>query len=407
MSNQSTQHTQKRTFRSRIARRKTLIVTVLGTAVFLTGILLGSLGPVGGWVRGTVLGSRGELDFATSQEIYKILQTDFDGELDRSALQHGSSAGVVAGTGDRFSAYLDPTEWAAFKQRMQGGTIGIGVELGFKNNELVIIAPQDGSPAKQAGLQAGDIIAIVDGTPVSEMSEQEAVQALRGAAGTTVQLTVLRNGQRLDFAVARQAITIPSVRSTITDDSIGVVTITSFDSNTARLAAAAAARFRAQNVRGVVLDMRDNPGGAVTAARDVTGLWVPRNSVVMVEKRGNTVLRSYKTTSNPVLANIPTVILLNSGSASASEVVTGALQDYDMASVVGTQSFGKGSVQQVRQLTNGGALSFTVSRWFTPKGRSIDEVGIKPDQTVQLSREEAATGRDTQMDAAIGRLVGN
>lgn len=371
--------------------------TLLVIVVLLTGILIGSLGAIGGKVRGWVYQSRGDLDLGVTQEIYGMLRTDFDGTLSRADLQDGANTGLVAATGDRFSSYLTASEWTAFKKRMQGGTIGIGVELGFKNGDLVIIAPQEGSPAKQAGLRAGDIIYKVDGTPVAEMTEQEAVAALRGEAGTSVRLTVLRGDERLDFTVTRRAIVIPSVQATINDENIGVMTISTFDGNTARLARAAAADFRSRNVRGVVVDMRGNPGGAVTAARDVTALWVPKGSVVMTEKRGNTVLRTYKTETTPLLANITTVVLMNEGSASASEVVAGALRDYGRANIVGTQSFGKGSVQEIRPLSNGGALSFTVSRWFTPKGHTIDGVGITPDTVVTPGED----GSDSQMDAAV------
>lgn len=390
---------------TRTARQQTAALVVFAVIVFVAGMLLGSIGTVGAKIRGWAYGSRGDLDLTTTQQIYGILRTDFDGELQRLTLQDGASSGVVAATGDRFSSYLTASEWATFKQRMQGNTVGIGVELGFKNDKLVIIAPQDGSPAKQAGLRAGDVILEVDGTPVPEMTEQEAVQALRGSAGSIVKLTVLRGDERLQFSVTRQDITRPSVRTAITDNNTGVMTITTFDSNTARLASVAAEEFRAKNVRGVVLDVRGNGGGAVTAARDVTGLWVPKGSLVMTEKRGNSVLRTYKTQATPVLGTIPTIVLMNGGSASASEVVAGALHDYGKATVMGTQSFGKGSVQEMRPLSSGGALSFTVSRWFTPKNRSIDGVGITPDRVVTMTDDDAATGSDPQMDAAIQLLV--
>ena len=374
---------------------------VLLLIVLAAGIVIGSLTMVGGTVRGWLYGTRGTLDVATAQEIYTLLQRDFDGSLDRLQLQDDMNAGLVAATGDRFSSYLTADEWTAFQKRMQGGMIGIGVELGFKNGNLVIIAPQDGSPAKQAGLQAGDIILQIDGASVTDMSEQESVQALRGSAGTSVRLTVLRGDQRLEVPVTRQVITIPSVRSAVTTDNIGIMTITAFDGNTGRLAAEAAASFRAQNVRGVVVDLRGNPGGAVTAAQDVAGLWLPKDSLVMTEKRGQTVLRSYRTLIDPTLQSLRTVILMDGGSASASEVVAGALRDFDAAEIIGTQSFGKGSVQTVRQLGNGGALSFTVSRWFTPKNLSIDGTGITPDQVVARTPESAAGGYDNQLEAAL------
>lgn len=389
------------TFKKSSATRQSVTVVILVVVTLFAGVLIGSLSSVGRTLRGWVYSSRGDLDFDTAQEIYGILAADFDGPLDRAALQDGANAGVVAATGDKFSSYLTPGEWTAFQKRMRGGTVGIGVELGFKNGELVIIAPQEGSPAKRAGLQSGDRIIRIDGTRVSDVSEQEAVSLLRGTAGTAVELTVLRGSQELEFAVTRQAIVIPSVRSSVTDDNIGVLTITTFDSNTAKLARTAAENFRTQNVRGIILDMRGNPGGAVTAARDVAALWLPKGSMVMTEKRGDTVLRTYKTETAPVLSGINTIVLMNGGSASASEVVAGALQDYSKATVAGVQSFGKGSVQEVRQLSNGGALSFTVSRWFTSQNRTIDGVGIAPDEVVSAGDGD----NDAQLDAALQLLL--
>lgn len=391
--------------RNKLSRRQILSGSVLVIVVFVFGLMLGSISPLGSALRSTLYGARGEIDLATVQDIYGILRTDFDGTLDTTALQNGAKTGLVAATGDQFTNYLTPQATTAMLQRMRGnGFIGIGVELGFKNDKLVIIAPQEGSPAKQAGIQAGDIIVTIDGKAVSELSEEEAVQALRGERGSNVQLTIQRGTQRLEFTVTRQAITIPSVRWSITNQNIGVMTITTFDSNTARLAREAAQEFRSKNVNGIVLDMRDNPGGAVTAAQAVVNLWVPKGKLVMTEKRGNTVLRIYKTETEPVVDTVKTVILQNGGSASASEVVAGALREYGKASVMGTQSFGKGSVQEVRLLSNGGSLIFTVSRWFTPKGNSIDGIGIAPDTVVERGTADATNGHDSQLNAALDTL---
>lgn len=370
--------------------------------LFVIGLLLGSISPLGSTIRGLVYGARGEIDLSTAQEIYGILQRDFDGTLDNATLQNGAKAGLVAATGDPFTNYLTPQATTVMLQRMRGnGFIGIGVELGFKNGKLVIIAPQEGSPAKQAGVQAGDIIIRIDDIAVSTMSEEEAVQALRGEQGSSVKLTVQRGSEQLTFTVTRQPIVTPSVRAQVTDNNVGIVTITTFDSNTARLAREAAVEFKNKNVSGIVLDMRDNPGGAVTAAQEVLSLWLPKNSLVMTEKRGDTVLRTYKTETDPVVGDIKTVVLMNGNSASASEVVAGALREYDKATIVGTQSFGKGSVQEVRLLSNRGSLVFTVSRWFTPKNNSIDGRGITPDTIV----EATDTTSDSQLDAALQKLL--
>lgn len=390
--------------RNKLSRRQILSGSVLVIVVFVFGLMLGSISPLGSALRSTLYGARGEIDLATVQDIYGILRTDFDGTLDTTALQNGAKTGLVAATGDQFTNYLTPQATTAMLQRMRGnGFIGIGVELGFKNDKLVIIAPQDGSPAKQAGLQAGDIIVAIDDKVVSELSEEEAVQALRGERGSNVRLTIQRGAQQLVFTVTRQAITTPSVRWSITDQNIGIMTITTFDSNTARLAREAAEEFRSKTVNGIVLDMRDNPGGAVTAAQAVVNLWVPKGNLVMTEKRGGTVLRTYKTEAEPVVGTIKTVILQNGGSASASEVVAGALREYNKATILGTQSFGKGSVQEVRLLSNGGSLIFTVSRWFTPKNNSIDGSGITPDVVIEHSGV-APNGHDSQLSAALDAL---
>lgn len=386
---------------AQFSKRQAITVGILVCVVFVFGIMLGSITKLGSSVRGVLYGSRGEIDLTTTQEIYGILRNNFDGTLTTTSLQDGANRGLVAATGDRYSGYLTPAETAARMERMNGnGFIGIGVELGFKNGALVIIAAQDGSPAEQAGIKAGDTIVKIDGVAVSSMSEEAAVQSLRGERGSTVTLTIERDKQLLELAITRQPIAVASVRWSITDENVGIMTITTFDNNTARLAREAATEFSTRNVRGIVLDMRGNPGGAVTAAQGVLSLWVPKGSLVMTEKRSDTVLRTYKTEAEPLVGNVKTIILMNGGSASASEVVAGALRDYNKASIMGTQSFGKGSVQEIRRLTNGGSLVFTVSRWFTPSGKTIDGRGITPDVVV----EQANNGNDSQLTAALQKL---
>lgn len=386
--------------------KQSWVGTVAITVCFLLlGITLGSITVVGSALRSVIYGFRGEIDLSTAQEIYGILRTDFDGTIDTTALQDGAKTGLVAATGDQFTNYLTPQATTALMERMRGGGfIGIGVELGFKNGDLVIIAPKEGSPAQRAGVQAGDTIIAIDSVAVSTMSEEEVFYALRGDRGSTVTLTVQRDTQRLTFTIERQPITVPSVRYSVTDQNIGILTITTFDANTAHLSREAAISFRDKKVRGIIVDMRNNPGGAVNAAQGVLSLWLPKGSVVMTEKRNDTVLRTYRTETTPVVDTIPTVILMNGNSASASEVVAGALREYNKATIVGTQSFGKGSVQEVRPLSNNGALVFTVSRWFTPKGASIDGSGITPDTIVEYSTT-SADETDPQLNAAVQKLL--
>ena len=374
---------------------KTLLTYTLGLVLFLLGLTLGMYANL------AQRSNLGSLDTTTMHEVYSILQQDFDGKLDSVQLMDGAKAGLAAGTGDEFTRYMSPQATKEFTQRMHGnGFVGIGVELGFKDDELVIIAPQPDSPAAKAGVRAGDVIIAIDGKKVYTMPEEEAVALLRGKAGSRVVLTVQRGSQLHDISIERRPIVTPSVRASVNDDTIGIMTISTFDANTGELARRAAQQFQSRGVRGVVLDMRGNPGGAVDAANDVLSLWLKQGSTTMVEKRGGQVLRTYQTNQRPVLGDVPTVVLLNESSASASEVVAGALRDFDKAKIVGTQSFGKGSVQEVRLLSNGGALAFTTSRWFTPKGTTIDGVGLKPDTIV----EQRSAHDDAQLRAALGIL---
>lgn len=374
---------------------KTLLTYALGPILFLLGLMLGINANV---AQRSTLGS---LDTTTVQEVYGILRQDFDGTLDSTQLMDGVKAGLAAGTGDEFTRYMSPQAMKEFTQRMHGdGFVGIGVELGFKDDELVIIAPQPSSPAAKAGVRAGDVIVAIDGKKVYAMPQEEAVALLRGKAGSRVELTVQRGSQLHDISVERHAIATPSVQASVSGDNIGIMTISTFDANTGELARQAAQQFQTHGVRGVVLDMRGNPGGAVNAANDVLSLWLQRGSTTMIEKRGQQVLRTYRTNQHPVLSDVSTVVLLDESSASASEVVAGALRDFDKAKIVGTQSFGKGSVQEVRPLSNGGALAFTVSRWFTPKGNSIDGVGLVPDTIV----EQSGARDDAQLRTALGML---
>lgn len=374
---------------------KTLLTYALGPILFLLGLMLGINANV---AQRSTLGS---LDTTTVQEVYGILRQDFDGTLDSTQLMDGVKAGLAAGTGDEFTRYMSPQAMKEFTQRMHGdGFVGIGVELGFKDDELVIIAPQPSSPAAKAGVRAGDVIVAIDGKKVYAMPQEEAVALLRGKAGSRVELTVQRGSQLHDISVERRAIGTPSVQASVSGDNIGIMTISTFDTNTGELARQAAQQFQTHGVRGVVLDMRGNPGGAVNAANDVLSLWLQRGSTTMIEKRGQQVLRTYRTNQHPVLSDVSTVVLLDESSASASEVVAGALRDFDKAKIVGTQSFGKGSVQEVRPLSNGGALAFTVSRWFTPKGNSIDGVGLVPDTIV----EQSGARDDAQLRTALGML---
>lgn len=221
--------------------------------------------------------------------------------------------------------------------------------------------------------------------------------------GTTVKVVVLRGEEKKDFTITRATVTNPSVRSSV-QDSVGILTISRFDSETADLSKRAAQSFKAQGVKGVILDIRDNGGGYITAAQEVAGLWLD-DKVVVSERTGGKVTEELKSGGDPILRGLPTVVLVNGSSASASEIVAGALQDHQAATLVGEKTFGKGTVQKVIDLGAGTQLKVTVARWYTPHGKNITKEGISPDQKVELTSEDVNAGKDPQLDAAKTRLT--
>jgi carboxyl-terminal processing protease len=268
------------------------------------------------------------------------------------------------------------------------------------------------NPAEKAGLKTGDVItAVNDQSSVGWTADKTATQ-VRGEVGTTVKIAVLRGGEVKTFTVTRATVNNPSVQSSV-ENGVGTLTISRFDSETGSLARTAAQGFKQQNVKKVILDLRGNGGGYLTAAQDVAGLWL-NNQVVVSERTNGKVTDELKSGTNPLLQGLPTVVLVDGSSASASEIVAGALQDHKVATLIGEKTFGKGTVQKVIDLTgssllgdttsNGSILKVTIARWYTPNGKNITKEGITPDQTVKLSAEDVDAGKDPQLDAAKAHL---
>lgn len=336
-------------------------------------------------------------------ELYRQIVQNYDGEITDEEFLNGQKEGLARATGDPFTEYLDSEETTAFNESLDGTFEGIGAELGKEGNFVVIVAPIKGTPADQAGLRPQDIIAEIDGEPAADISISEAVQRIRGPKGEEVVLGIVRDGQQLDVSIIRDTITIDSVEWE-RDGDTGIITISRFGNNTTSLARQAATELKEQGISDVVLDLRSNPGGLLDTSVDVAGIWLPRGSTVLEEKRGDEVIKTYKTSSQPILAGLPTIVLINEGSASASEIVAGALKDNNVARVFGMQSFGKGSVQRLIPLNSGGSVKVTIARWFTPEGKNIDEAGITPDVKVDLTSEDIEADRDPQLDEALEQL---
>ena len=351
---------------------------------------------------GPVFGNKshaGSLDFTSLQQTYNELADNFDGTLDDELLIQGANRGLVEAAGDKYTAYMSPEEAIDFEKSLSGDIGGgIGAEIGLKNERIVIIRALKDNPASKAGLNANDIILSVNDQLTDDWTVEKTVSLIRGEEGTTVKLSILRGIEVKDFTITRAKINNPSVESDVIDG-IGFLTITRFDDKTGQLANTAAQYFKKQNVKSVILDVRGNGGGTVTAAVDVAGLWLT-NKVILTERMGDIVRDELKSGDNAILAGMPTVVLVDGGTASASEIVAGALQDNKVAKLVGEKTFGKGSVQLPIDLSGGALLKVTVARWYTPNGINITKDGITPDFEASFSQKDIDNGIDPQINEA-------
>lgn len=343
-----------------------------------------------------------DLNLSSLNDVYKVLRKKYDGQLDAQKLVDGAKHGLVEAAGDPYTVYFNDKEAEEFSGDLEGNFQGIGAELGKRNDALVVINTLDDSPAKKSGLLANDVIVKVNGEATDNWSIDKAVSKIRGTAGTTVKLSIIRGEEGIkEFSITRAEITNPSVKSEILDGNIGLIRISRFgESDTTALTRKAAEDFKARGVKGVILDLRGNGGGYLSAARDVSSLWL-EDSVVVTERTGGKVTETLRADRDAPLKGVPTVVLVDGGSASASEIVAGALSDNKAAKLVGEKTFGKGSVQTVEEILSGGQLKVTVAKWYTPKGKNLSKNGLTPDVTVKLTPDDINAGRDTQKDRAL------
>ncbi len=384
-------------------------ITMTHVLVLVVAIIVAFIaGTRSDYLVATLLGQKttsASLDFSSVQSLYRELASSYDGKLDNQKLIDGAKKGMVDAVGDPYTVYFTASEAKEFLSDLEGTFQGIGAELGKKEGMLTIINTIDGSPAKKAGLQANDKIVMVNDSVTSDWSVEEAVKNIRGEKGTTVKLTISRTGQDkpLEISVVRDQITDPSVKTEITADKIGIIRITRFgQSDTVQLARQAARDFKDKGVKGVVIDLRGN-GGYLESSQDIASLWLS-NKVIVTERTGGTVVDTLRSRGEAILLGVPTVVLVNEGSASASEILAGALRDNDAAKIVGQKTYGKGVVQDVRSLRDGGSLKVTIASWYTPKGKNISKEGISPDTVIGLTEEDVVAGRDPQKDKALELL---
>ena len=383
---------------NRPSRRASTPLLVIGfILVAAIGYVAGSFN--GGTLAGKLTGT-GDVDLSSVQETYRALAQNFDGTLDKTKLIEGASRGLVAAAGDQYTVFMDSKESAAFDDSLTGNIgAGIGIELGIRSGVPTVLRLLQGNPAEKAGLQVGDIIYKVNGDTTEGKSLDAVTSTIRGEAGTSVKLNMIRDGVEKEFSITRAQVNNPSAYGEIRGDT-GVLTITRFDDDTGSLSRAVASDFVQKGVKKVVLDLRGNGGGYVTAAQAVAGIWLDRQ-IVTTERRNGAVTEELKSTGSPLLQGVPTAILVNESSASASEIVAGALHDHKVATLVGQTTFGKGSVQKLLTLANDAMLKVTIARWYTPHGVNISEKGITPDTAVTRTADDINANRDPQMEAAL------
>lgn len=346
------------------------------------------------------------LDFALFWKVWDLLKEKYvDTEnLDAQKLFYGAIKGMLAATGDPYTNFLDPEENKAFQEEIQGSFEGIGTEVGMRGGVLTVIAPLEGSPAEKAGLRPGDKIIKIDDQSTLDLTIDQSVALMRGKKGTEVKLVIIRDkadGSE-EITIKRDTINVKSVKLEWKDENIALVRISQFGEETTREFNQAVKQISERSVRGVIIDVRSNPGGYLDSAVNVASRMLPRGKVVVIEEDQDKKQKSLLAKGGDVLSTVPTVVLVDGGSASASEILAGALRDNrENVTIVGEKSYGKGSVQEFLDLPNGSAVKITVAKWLTPNGEQINEKGIVPDKEVKLTQEDYDNDRDPQLDEAI------
>lgn len=381
--------------------RGRLFGALLAAAIFAAGFSAGTLG-----TSTRAQGSNGDA-LAILDEVLGVIQQQYVEPVETDVLIDGALRGMVDALDDPFSAYMTAEEFEFMNDDLEGEIQGIGVVIRTDPDTSIteVISVLDGTPAQEAGILPGDIFNAVDGVPVSELDDFMLGQRIRGEVGTTVTITMLRGDELIDFVITRAIITVPIVEARVIED-IALIELSSFSANARDQLEETFETLDINSRDGLILDLRDNPGGFLSSAINVGSLFIEEGVIVSEIFRDGTE-RVLEATGDFIEIEVPIVVLVNEASASASELIAGALQDREQAVIIGEQTFGKGTVQTWQPLSNGGGVRITIARWFTPDGTSIHENGITPDLYIDFTPDADTTdATDLQLQAAIDYLQG-
>lgn len=341
------------------------------------------------------------LDWSSLDEVYTTVASSYNGEIDKKELVEGAKAGLVNALGDVYTVYMDAEEKTEYTNSVLHGNVGagIGVEFGLRDGYVRVLRVLPDNPALKAGIMIGDIFYKINGEEVYNWTTAQIGEAIRGEPGTEVTVTMVRDGEPIEFKMKREEINNVSAYVKY-DGSTAIVTVLRFDNDTGDKVAEMAKEFANKGIKKVILDLRGNGGGYVSAAQDLLSLWLDNQTVLIQKSAHFGEDKTFSHAGKAILKDMKTIVLVNGSTASASEIVAAALKDYGKATIVGTTTYGKGVVQKMYDLSNGGMLKVTVAEWMTPKNNSINKVGVTPDVEIDMTSEDINKMKDPQMDKA-------
>lgn len=347
-----------------------------------------------------------DINFSLFWEAYNKLSESFidPSKLDQQKIIYGAISGMTKSLDDPYTVFFTPEQGKMLQEDLSGSFEGIGAEIGMRKNQLTIIAPLKNTPAEKAGLKSGDVIVKIGDKETFDMTVEEAVRLIRGKGGTEVVLTIFREdwNETREIKIIRDTINIPSIDWELKDGNIAYIHIYHFDQALPFRFNQVAFEILNSSAQKIILDLRNNPGGYLEVSQDIAGWFLEEGQVITIEDFGGKKENDYyKAEGNGAFANYPMVILINGGSASASEILAGALRDNRKIQLIGEKSFGKGSVQEIVDLRDGSSIKVTIAKWLTPSGTSISEQGLNPDVAVEPEEDKEGEEKDVQLDKAL------